>query len=129
MFTTSSKNSFKRALLAVLVLLASGSATAITIQGKVKTLDYEEAKGQLKQCLELPAQLGSTQQSYGGFLRLEVTQKRGSSTYTSQPIALTTNANILYFNELRFGYRYKIIFRNGFPVGIGDSYRRKLAKA
>ena len=75
MFTTSSKNSFKRALLAVLVLLASGSATAITIQGKAKTLDYEEAKGQLKQCLELPAQLGSTQQSYGGFLRLEVTQK------------------------------------------------------
>ena len=102
MLTASPKNSFKRALLAMVVLLASVSATAMTIQGKVKVLDYKESKGQPKQCLELPAQLESTQQYYGDFVRLEAIQKGCFSTYTSQPIALTTNANILYFNELRF---------------------------
>ena len=44
MLTASPKNSFKRALLAMVVLLASVSATAMMIQGKAKVLDYEESK-------------------------------------------------------------------------------------
>jgi len=129
MLTISPKNSFKRALLTMVVLLVSVSATAMTIQGKAKVLDYEESKGQPKQCLELPVQLDSTQQYYGDFVLLEAAQKGGSSVYSPQPIALTTNSNILCFNELRYGHRYQVTFREGFPAAEGNTFRQTLKTA
>ena len=129
MLTISPKNSFKRALLAMVVLLVSVSATAMTIQGKAKVLDYEESKGQPKQCLELPVQLDSIQQYYGDFVLLEAAQKGGSSVYSPQPIALTTNSNILCFNELRYGHRYQVTFREGFPAAEGNTFRQTLKTA
>jgi|GEM_PF-4369328 len=103
MFTTTLRNSFKRAMFAMAVLLASVSATAMTTHGKAEVLDYKESKGQPKQCLELPVQLDPTQQHYGDFIRLEATPTGEPSAYSSQPVALTTNSNILCFNELRYG--------------------------
>tara|TARA_B110000211_G_scaffold38044_1_gene38463 strand:- start:852 stop:1040 length:189 start_codon:yes stop_codon:yes gene_type:complete len=61
----------------MVVLLTSVSAPAMTIQGKVKVLDYKESKGQPKQCLELPAELDSTQQYYGDFVSLGSDTKWG----------------------------------------------------
>jgi len=99
----------------------------MVVQGKAKVLDYNESKGAPKQCLQLPVELDSTQQYYGDFIRLEAAQKGGPSTYTAQPIALTTSVNTLCFNELRYGYHYKATFRDGFPVSGGDTYHQKLA--
>ena len=116
-------------LLTIMVLLTSVSAPAMTIQGKVKVLDYKESKGQPKQCLELPAELDSTQQYYGDFVRLEATQNGGSNAYTPQPTALTTNLNILCFNELRYGHQYQVTFREGFPLAGGDTFRHEKSSA
>ena len=129
MLTSSPRTSFKYIVLTMMVVLTSVSATAMTIQGKVKVLDYKESKGQPKQCLELPAELDSTQQYYGDFVRLEATQNGGSNAYAPQPRALTTNSNILCFNELRYGHQYRVTFREGFPLAGGDTFRHEKSSA
>ena len=116
-------------VITMVVLLASTSATAMTIQGKAKVLDYKESKGQPKQCMELPAQLDTRQQYYGDFIRLTGTKIGAASHYVKQPVALTTGSDLLCFNELRYGYRYRVTFRDRFPLADGDTFRHEKSTA
>jgi len=131
MFTVTQNNSFKRALITMVALLASASAsaTAMTIQGKAKVLDYKESKGQPKQCMELPAQLDAKQQYYGDFIHLTGAKIGAASHYVKQPVALTTGSDLLCFNELRYGYRYRVTFRDGFPLADGHTFRHEKSTA
>ena len=111
-------------LLAIIVLLFSTSAIAQTINGTASVLDYEKTKGQPKRCIKLPSVLDATQLYYGDFMRLEGGPKDNSAT-TVQPMALTTSSQTLCFNELRYGYRYHVTFRDGFPLANGVTFSQK----
>lgn len=129
MYICSGSNLFKCLVLGLVLLLSSMSASAMVIKGKAEVVGYQESKGAPRQCLQLPVQLDPTQQHYGDFIRLVAAQTGEPRPYIPQPIALTTNANTLCFNELRYGHRYKVTFRDGFPVGSGDTYQQKIATA
>jgi len=120
------RTSCQYALFSIMVLLVSTSAVAKTINGIASVLDYEQAKEQPKQCLKLPTPLDTTQLHYGDFILLEGGPKdKPNSSFQPQPIALTTNDKTLCFNELKHGYRYHVTFRDGFPLGNGDTFKQK----
>ena len=118
--------SFQYAFFFIMMLLFSSSAAAMIITGTAGVLEYQKNKGQAKQCIEVPVLLDSKQQHYGDFILLDGAPK-GSSNVSMQPqtIALTINGSVLCFNELKYGYRYQVTFRDGFPIGDGSTYKQK----
>ena len=126
MFASTHRASFHYAISAIISLLISTAAAAMTIQGNVSVLDHEESKGQPKQCLKLPAQLDITQQHYSDFIRLDGAPKGSkNASFQPQPIAITTSSSVLCFNELKYGHRYRVAFRDGFPIVSGNTFAQK----
>ena len=112
---------------AILMLLLSNGVGAAIITGPASVQDYEQTKGQPKRCIKLPSVLDATQLYYGDFMRLEGAPKGAAETsFQPQPMALTTTSQTLCFNELRFGYRYQVTFREGFPLNNGDTFRQTI---
>ena len=112
---------------AILMLLLSNGVGAAIITGPASVQDYEQTKGQPKRCIKLPSVLDATQLYYGDFMRLEGAPKGAAETsFQPQPMAITTTSQTLCFNELRFGYRYQVTFREGFPLNNGDTFRQTL---
>ncbi len=129
MLTDTHLGFFKRALLATLMALASLNAAAMVVGGTAKIIDYQESKGQPKQCIQLPRQLDTTQQHYGDFIHLAAAKVGAASHYVKQPVALTTGSDLLCFNELGYGYRYRVTFRDGFPLADGHTFRHEKSTA
>jgi uncharacterized protein YfaS (alpha-2-macroglobulin family) len=126
MSISNSKALLQCTLLAIIVLLFSTNAIAQTINGTASVLDFEKTKGQPKRCIKLPSVLDATQLYYGDFMRLEGGPKGNPETsFQAQPMALTTSSQTLCFNELNYGYRYHVTFRDGFPLANGDTFRQK----
>ena len=112
---------------AILMLLLSNGVGAAIITGPASVQDYEQTKGQPKRCIKLPSVLDATQLYYGDFMRLEGAPKGAAETsFQPQPMAITTTSQTLCFNELRFGYRYQVTFREGFPLNNGDTFRQTI---
>ena len=126
MSTLTSRTSFKYTFFAIMALLFSTSVAANIIPGNASVIDYEESKAQPKQCLKLPYTLDSTQLNYDDFIQfVGGTKGSHSSSFQSQPIALTTSSQTLCFNELKYGYLYHVTFREGFPLENGNTYKQK----
>ena len=126
MSISNSKALLQCTLLAIIVLLFSTNAIAQTINGTASVLDFEKTKGQPKRCIKLPSVLDATQLYYGDFMRLEGGPKGNPETsFQAQPMALTTSSQTLCFNELNYGYRYHVTFREGFPLANDDTFRQK----
>jgi len=104
------------------------TTAASTITGTAKVLEGEIINDRPRQCLLMPASLDSTHPFYGDFIELSGHKlDHGRAAYTPEPVAVSVDGKTLCFNELKFGYQYKVTFLNQFPLAKGDQYKPRSA--
>ena len=110
---------------AITLLMMGIPASALTITGTATVMDSEVVNDRPRQCLSIPAFLDQNQPYYSDFIQLSGhVSSNGNAPFTPQAIAVSTDDKALCFNELKFGYQYRVTFREGFPLKSGGHFKQ-----